>query len=499
MLKVPQYDYIRTAHRVYGKSIKQIARETGHSRNTIRRALKGEYSDYKPRAQQPYPVLGPYLSIIDAWLKDDQDRPRKQRHTATRIIQRLKKEHEYTGGSSTVSRYVREAKLRIGLGNQRAFIPLEIENLGEAEVDWGTAYAILDGVQTQIKFFCMRSKYSGHHFVRLYPCERQQAFFDAHVKAFQYFGGVFPVLIYDNLTTAVQKVLKGKKRVMQENFSKFNAYYSFTPRFCNVAAGHEKGGVEGIVGFSRRNYMVPVPEARTLDELNEKILAECIAYGGHTIKNRPGTVSELFAQEKDKLLPLPAEEFCNIVISDGKSDKYSTVIVDKNRYSVPTEYAQLKLKVLLFAEKVEIYWDNKRIATHGRLFNNNQWCLKPDHYLDLIQRRPQAFESARPIKQWRKVWPASLEILLERFCEMQGQTTGIKDFISVLMFYRDHSASDIQDAVEKALKANLSTSDGVKSLLFHPKRDETKIEPLDQWDRLPAPDVTVYGKLGGLQ
>ena len=297
---MPQYDYVRTAHRVYGKSIKQIARETGHSRNTIRRALKGEYSDYKPRTQQPYPVLGPYLSIIDTWLKDDQNRPCKQRHTATRIIQRLKKEHEYTGGSSTVSRYVREAKLRIGIGNQRAFIPLEIENSGEAEVDWGTAYAILDGVQTQIKFFCMRSKYSGHHFVRLYPCERQQVFFDAHVKAFQYFGGVFPVLIYDNLTTAVQKVLKGKKRVMQENFCKLHAYYSFIPRFCNVAAGHEKGGVEGIVGFSRRNYMVPVPEAKTLDELNEKILAECIAYGGHTIKNRPGTVSELFSQEMDK-------------------------------------------------------------------------------------------------------------------------------------------------------------------------------------------------------
>lgn len=499
MLTVPQYDYIRTAHRVYGKSIKQIARETGHSRNTIRRALKGEYSHYKPRAQQPYPVLGPYLSIIDGWLKEDQDRPRKQRHTATRIIQRLKKEHGYTGGASTVSRYVREAKLRMSLGKQRAFIPLEVENLGEAEVDWGTAYAILDGVKTQVKYFCMRSKFSGDHFVRLYPCERQQAFFDAHVKAFEYFGGIFPVIIYDNLTAAVQKVLKGKKRILQENFSKFHAYYSFTPRFCNVAAGHEKGGVEGIVGFSRRNYMVPVPEAKNLEELNEKILAECIAYGDHTIKNRPGTVSELASQEKGKLLPLPAEEFCNIVISDGKSDKYSTVIVDKNRYSVPTEYAQLKLKVLLFVEKVEIYWDSKLIALHKRLYNNNQWSLNPDHYLDLIQRRPQAFESARPIKQWRKVWPESHEILLGRFCEKQGQTAGIKDFISVLMFYRDHSEPDVKEAVEKAIKANLSSSDGVKSLLYRSQMDEMKMEPLDQWDRLPAPDVAVYGELGGVQ
>jgi len=196
---VSQYDYIRTAHRLYGKSIKQISRETGHSRNTIRRALKGEHSNYKSRQQQPYPVLGTYLTIIDKWLREDKDRPPKQRHTATRIAHRLKKEHGYAGGFSTVCRYVREAKLRIGIGKQRAFIPLEIENTGEAEVDWGTAHAILDGIQTKIKFFCLRSKYSGKHFVRLYPCERQQVFFDAHIKAFSYFGGVFPVLIYDKV------------------------------------------------------------------------------------------------------------------------------------------------------------------------------------------------------------------------------------------------------------------------------------------------------------
>ena len=499
MLKVSQYDYIRTAHRFYGKSIKQISRETGHSRNTIRRALRGEYNDYKTRSQQPYPSLGNYLKIIDKWLKEDKDRPPKQRHTATRITQRLKKEHGYKGGSSTVSRYVREAKLKIGIGNQRAFIPLEIENLGEAEVDWGTAYVILNKVKTKVKSFCMRSKYSGKHFVRLYPCERQQAFFDGHVKAFEYFGGIFPVIVYDNLTTAVRKVFQGKKRIEQESFTKFHAYYSFVPRFCNVAAGHEKGGVEGIVGFSRRNYMVPIPEAQSLDELNDRILSECVAYGDHRIKDRSGTVDELFSQEQEKLLSLPPDKFCNIVIADGKSDKYSTVIVDKNRYSVPTEYAQLKLKVLLFVDKVEIYWDSKLIAVHKRLFHNNKWSLNPDHYLDLIQKRPQAFESARPIKQWRKVWPESHEILLKRFCEKQGQTAGIKDFISVLMFYRDHSEPDVKDAVEKAVRGNLSSSAGVKSLLCHSKMDDMETEPLDHWDRLPTPDVAIYGELGGVR
>jgi hypothetical protein len=292
--------------------------------------------------------------------------------------------HESPSGRfTTVFRYVREGKLWIGMGRQRAFIPVETDHTGQAEVDWGTAPVILDGIQTRITFFCMRSKYSGKQFVRLYPCETQQAFFDAHLKAFGYFGGVFPVLLYDNLTTAAQKVLKGKKRFEHERFSKFHAYYNFEPRFSNVAAGHEKGCAEGLAGFLRRNYMVPVPEARSLEALNEAILTKCLACGNQRIKNRPGTVDELFAQEKEKLLALPPEAFSNIVILDSRSDNFSTVIVDKNRYSVPTEYAQLKLKVLLFIEKVEIYWDNTLIAAHGRLYSNNQWCLNPDHYREL--------------------------------------------------------------------------------------------------------------------
>lgn len=500
MLTVAQYEYIRTAHRVYGKSIKQIVRETGHSRNTVRKALKGEYFNYKTRDSQPFPVLGPYVKIIDVWLNDDVDVPKKQKHTATRIVQRLQREHGYTGGPSTVRRYVRDAKLRLGDGMSKGFIPLEILNNGEAEVDWGTAHVDLDGHRTKVKYFCMRAKFSGRHFVRIYPCERQQAFFDAHIKAFEFFGGVFPVLIYDNLTTAVKKVLKGKKRIEQEGFTRFHAYYSFTPRFCNVASGHEKGGVEGAVGYARRNYMVPIPKTSSLDELNEKILNDCVSHGNHKIKNRNGTVDELFDQEKKGLRALPAGEFCNVEIADSKADKYSTVIVDKNRYSVPTRYAQLKVKVLQFADRIEIYWDHKLIATHERLFSNNKWQLNPDHYLDLLKRRPQAFESARPIAQWRKTWPKSLDNLLERFCTAQGQTAGIKDFISVLMFYRDHTESDIQDAVEKALESNLSTSDGVKTLLFQSENEIYKPPvPLEQWEQLPDPDVKVYGKLGGLQ
>lgn len=491
-----QYDYIRTAHRVYGKKIKQIARETGHSRNTIKKVLRSEHSGYKSRIKQPFPVLGPYLKIIDKWLQDDKQRPKKQRHTAVRVYNRLKQEHGFTGAASTISRYVREAKLRLGINVHQAFIPLQPEAGSEAEVDWGTCTAILGNKVTRLKLFCIRSKYSGKHFVRCYPCERQQALFDGHIQAFAFFGGIFPVLIYDNLTTAVQKVFRGKKRILQESYDKFRAFYNFSPRFCNPGQGHEKGGVEGLVGYARRNYMVPVPKAENLKALNEKLLKNCIAYGDHRLAGRERTVNELYEEEKEHLIDLPHIEFSNIYISCSKVDKYSTVIIDKNRYSVPTSYAYFKVNVVLYVDRVEIFYGSKNIASHNRLYDVNKWSLKPEHYLELIQQRPQAFDSARPIRQWRKTWPYCLERLLEQFCKKQGHTKGIKDFISVLMLYKDHAACDIESAVDKALTASTGYSQAVEHILKS-TQEHPSFVTLKNWQTLPPPDVTIYGQIGG--
>jgi len=272
-----QYELIRTGYRVYGKNISEMARITRHSRNTIKKAIRGEPWGYKERSHQPFPVLDKYLSVIDGWLTGDKGSPKKQRHTARRVYNRLVEEHGYEGSEPTVRRYVRFAKMTLGIDTPCAFIPCDPEAGHEGEVDWGTATAILAGKETRLKFFCMRSKYSGKHFVRFYLCERQQAFFDAHLHAFSFFGGIFPILIYDNLTTAVHKVLHGRDRIEQEEFVKFRTYHSFAARFCNPASGNEKGGVEGLVGFARRNYMVPVPEAASLEELNEKVLRQCVS------------------------------------------------------------------------------------------------------------------------------------------------------------------------------------------------------------------------------
>ncbi|MCP4673165.1 MAG: IS21 family transposase [Desulfobacula sp.] len=499
MLTVDQYEYIRASHRVYGKRIREIARETGHSRNTVRKVLKKEYIGYSQRKTQPYPSLGPYLGTIDKWLESDKQNPKKQRHTGTRIYNRLKNEKGYQGSISSVLRYVRFARQEIGAGARQVFIPLDPPIGQEAEVDWGKCTAILDGQKVKLNFFCMRSKYSGKHFVRCYPCERQQALFDAHMQAFLYFGGVFPVLIYDNLTTAVQKVFKGKNRLLQKEFTKFKAYYNFTPRFCNPGQGHEKGGVEGLVGYSRRNYMVPVPQAKTLEDLNRMLLQECQAYGSHRISGKESSVDGMYEQEKRHLLSLPDIKFSNIQTTNGKSDKYSTVIIDKNRYSVPTAYAYLKIRVVLKVNRLDFYYGNKKIAEHPRLYNVNQWSLDPSHYLELIRQRPMSFASARPIKQWRKTWPKSYEELIVRFCASAGSTKGTKDFIKVLFLHKDYRAQDIHCAVKKALKANISCSDGVFQILINSlTTTAVSFDSLSDWEILPPPDISVYSQIGGV-
>lgn len=493
-----QYELIRTAHRKYGKNITELSRMTGHSRNTIKKALRGEAWGYKERSKQPFPVLEPYLETIGKWLADDKKQHRKQRHTARRIYNRLVTEYDFTGGESTVRRYVRLAKVDLGLDSPGAFVPCDPAIGQEAEIDWGTANAVIGGEPVRLKYFCMRSKYSGKHFVRLYPCERQQAFFDGHIHAFSFFAGVFPVLIYDNLTTAVRKVLQGKQRQEQEAFQKFRAYHSFEARFCTPGQGHEKGGVEGMVGFVRRNYMVPVPEADSLEELNDKLIESCRLYGNHTISGREQSVDILFEQEKQHLLSLPSSPFSNIHVQNGKADKYATVIVDKNRYSVPSRYAGYPVKVQLLVDRVEIYFSGKKVAGHPRFFSNNKWALQPDHYLELIQQRPQAFDSARPILQWRKQWPDILHQLLERFRISMGVSQGTKDFLCVLMLYRDYGADEVEYAVSLALEQGISSSGGILHILIYTHTPERIFPQIAGRERSKVPDLSAYDQLGGI-
>jgi len=465
MLDMGQYEYIRTAYRVYGKKIREIARDTGHSRNTVRRVLKGKVPEYKVRFRQAYPVLGKYREVIDEWLSGDIESPVKQRHTARRVYNRLVEERGFTGSESNVRRYVREAKFRIGLSGREAFIPLDPECAREAEVDWGGALAIIGGKRMVVRLFCMRSRYSGKDFIQAYPCERQEAFFDGHIQGFSYFGGVFRKIVYDNLKTAVLKVLKGKGRIEQDNFIKFRSYYTFDAIFCNLAKGNEKGGVEGLVGFARRNYLVPLPEVENFEELNEMLLKRCMARGSHKISGRTKTIDELFDEEKTRLYPLPFDPYPNIKILSSRVSHYSTVTIDHNRYSVPAQYVGCKVDVELALSAVSILYGGRRIAYHKRSYGKDKWILDPFHYLELLEEKPGAFDSARPIRQWRVHWPDELERLLDRFMNVHGDSRGIREFITILMLYKGHEEDEVNKVVKQGLDIGLSDAASIRTLL----------------------------------
>lgn len=495
MITMDQYEYIRTAHRVYGKSIRQIQKETGHSRVTIRKVLEGEFPEYKQRSAQTYPVLDKYRDTIERWLKEDCENPKKQRHTARRIYTRLVEEEGYGGSEVTVRRYVRQVKAKELMEIPGAFLVLEPECGQEAEADWGEALAIVKGVRTPFHFFCMRPKFSGKPFVRAYPCERQQAFFDAHVHAFDFFGGVFPTLVYDNLKSAVEKVLTGRSRIEQDAFRKLRSYYNFEARFCNPGSANEKGGVEGVIGYVRRNFLVPVPVVESFEELNEHLLRASLRHGNHCTHGRTGNIDSLFEKEKECLIPLPAIPIANIALRETKVNKYATVMVDKNHYSVPVSYVRLKVRIELSIDRVDIFYDGRKIASHARLFGNNKWQLDPQHYLELIRRKPGAFDSALVIRRWREEWPACLERLLLRFKERQGETSGIKDFISVLMLYKDYPPEEIQAVVELALENSVSNSEGIRHMLVYSGPEEN-FAPLQGWPATIIPDVADYAQLG---
>jgi len=501
-----QYELIRTAQRVYGKSIHQIRRETGHHRETIRKALRGEEPRYRRKKTVARPVMDPVGGIIERWLLADRKVDRRQRHTAHRVYERLVAEHGFEGAESTVRTWVRQWRAAQGEGDRKAVIPLDPEAAREGEVDWGTAQVWMAGELRSVKLFVMRSRSSGKPFLRAYPWERQEMFWDAHLRAFDYYGGVFRELVYDNLSLAVQKILRGKRRIEQSRFASFRSHYTFSARFCSPGRGEEKGGVEGLIGFARRNFLVPIPRVRDWNELNELLLARCLQYGAHRLEGREDrrTVEERFQVERRDLLPLPPQPWVNETTLQVKVDGYRTVRVDRNRYSVPPGWVGRWLWAHLSCWEVTLYGENRVLARHQRLFSSSQWQIDPLHYLDLLHRRPGAFDRARPIVQWRRQWPASYEQLLGQLRQRRGESSGTREFLQILKLHEEYESGEVEQAVEKDCRLQCGSLPAVRQFLGRRTGERLFFEPLPAEllpgitdRRVGATDVAGYGQLLG--
>ena len=482
-------------------SVRGIARQFGVHRRTVRQAIDDAVPPDRKVADRVSPRLSPVVPFINEILESDKATPRKQRHTAHRIWVRLREELPHmTVAESTVRQYVRERKRELGLLARDTYVPQEYQPGQEAQVDWYEAYADLDGERVKLYVFSMRSMASGAAFHRAYPCATQQAFLEAHELAFAYFDGVFRVLRYDNLSSAVKKILRGQQRELTARFIAFRSHWQYRAEFCTPGEGHEKGGVEGEGGYFRRNHWVPVPVAVDLASLNRKLLADCRADESRMISGQTECVGARLLTEKQHLLPLAAEPFDLAEVSYPRVDQTGCAKVRTNSYSVPLKAGSL-VEARVSSTTVEFRHDGKPIAVHQRCYSRLQKILDLEHYLDVLERKPGALRGSTPLAQWRAQgrWPVSYDRIWDRLIERQGRQSGTRAMVELVRAGRESGYAKLTTAIEQALDLGCADVAAIRHLMISDQLRHTVGEALDigslsAYER-PLPTMIEYDQL----
>jgi transposase len=500
---VELFEEIRREYEFGIASIAGVARKFGVHRRLVREALAGAVPTRRPAPERSRPTIEPVAEFIDVILEADRRAPRKQRHTAHRIWTRITRERPgYQIAESTVRQHVRLRKQALGLRvGPEPCVPQQYAWGDEAQVDWYEADADLDGERQTLQVFAMRSMASGAAFHRAYPRATQQAFLEAHELAFQHLGGVYRCLRYDNLGSAVKKILRGHRREETARFVAFRSHWGFESSFCTPGEGHEKGGVEGEVGFFRRNHLVPVPSARNLDELNAMLLASCREDEARTIDGRQLTVGEALVLECDHLLPMASEGFDLVEVSFARVDGLRRVRIRTNAYSAPL-WPGTTVQIKLAAAWVEVWHQGRCVARHTRSYGRHQEVLDLEHYLDVLERKPGAFAGSKPLEQWRQAgrWPTSYDRLWQALMERQGHQAGTKTMIELLQLGREHGFARLRVAIEAALELGCTDAAAVRHLLAAEALVHERPAPLvdlgvlSQYER-PLPEVDAYDHL----
>ena len=489
MLKVDQKEQIRRAFFIEGKSIRQIARERHHDRRTVRAAIRdASPPHYTLSRSRVRPVLGRFVAIIDKWLADDEFQPTKQRHTSRRIYHRLIEEHGYTGGESTVRDYVHKHRTR----QRPVFIPLAYEPGVDAQVDFGEAKVIMKGRPIIVQLFVGRLCFSKIPFLVASPNQQQEALFEGHEKSFDFFGGVPRAIWYDRLSQAVRKALPGHRPQEQEAFIAFRSHYLFESRFCNPREAHEKGLVENLVGYARRNFLVPVPEVDSFPELNDLLRRRCLAEVRRQLRGETKTIGELWDQERSHLLTLPAHPFPCCRTVPVRPNRLSMVTFQTNRYSVPVENASESLLLRAFVDRIEITDGTRVVATHERCYGREQDVLDVFHYLPLLKKRPGAFDHAKPLKMWTR--PAIFDSYLARMRERLSHRMATMEFLRIMELCVDHSLDEVAAAVDQAMTLG-SPGASTVALLLRVRRTTFKPAPAGILASAPACPPVQYRDL----
>jgi transposase len=490
MRTVEDFARIRQLHRD-GLSTRQIAKQLGVGRDTIRKALESpESKPYTLVEPRTAPVFGPFRAIVDAIVAGDATAPAKQRHTASQIYRRLVAEHGYKGQYDQVRRYLQHRRLE----KRETFIPLDHPPGHRCEADFGHIHVDFPDGRRLVPVLIVTWSYSNAPFAIALPTERTEAVLHGLCEAFAFIAAVPKELWWDNPTTVAIHIGSGRTRTLHSRYAALASHYLFAAKFCMPATPQEKPRVENRVEDLERMWATPVPQVQDLSELNAHLRQCCLQARERTCGTNHETVGLRFERDKAAALSVTTRPFEACLFGSGAVDKYQTVAFDGNRYSVPRRYAFRNVAVKGFIDRVEIVAENRIVATHRRSYAKQERVLDPLHSLVVLERKPAALDHAPVYRDWQL--PPVFAVLRARFDTLLGPRTGAKHFIRVLQLL----ARSPMSCVEQAIALGLARGDpDVASITLAAERLSTGIARDRPPDfaafTVPPPDLSRFNRL----
>lgn len=442
-----------------GMSEREAARHFGISRESVKKMLSFSVPPgYRRTAPIKRPKLDGFTEIIDQWLRDDVGQPRKQRHTAKRVLDRLRDEHGFTGGYTIVKDYVREQQRR----GREMFVPLH-HAPGHAQADFGEALVVIGGIEQKAHFFALDLPHSDAGYLRAYPAATSEAWVDGHVHAFAFFGRVPLSVLYDNDRCLVARILPDGTRKRARLFSGFLSHYVIPDRYGRPGKGNDKGSVEGLVGWARRNFMVPLPRFASWDDFNAWLEAQCRKRHAAILRGHTETIGERLERDLQAMAELPPAPFDACEQAAGQVSSQALVRYQTNDYSVPVAYGHRDVWVRGYVDQVVIGCGGEIIARHPRCYDREDMVFDPVHYLPLIEQKIGALDQAAPLVGWDL--PAEFQTL-RRLMEARMIKAGRREYVQVLRLLESFGMEDLHVAVKNALRMGAVGFDAIKHLVL---------------------------------